>query len=109
MNDEDMLDFLMTSDFEEDYSPSDMKSMLKKYRYFYRILHGKMNLIKIESESEIENLKSTIENREGIIFSLEVDRATLQNEVSALKSRSLTWKERIKGKIIPEDENKRVR
>ena len=41
LTDVEILDFLMTSDFEENFSPDELKYLLLKWRYFYRILHGK--------------------------------------------------------------------
>ena len=34
LTDEEILDFLMTSDFEDSYSPDELKYLLLKWRYF---------------------------------------------------------------------------
>ena len=41
LTDEEILDFLMTSDFEDSYSPEELKYLLLKWRYFYRLHQGR--------------------------------------------------------------------
>ena len=48
LTDTDILDFLMTSEFEDNYSPEELKYLLTKWRYFYRLSHGKYNRLKDE-------------------------------------------------------------
>ena len=95
LTDEEILDFLMTSDFENEYKNEEFKYLLFKWRYFYRLLHGKVDLIKTDKNFEIEGLKSEIERLK-----------TLNNEILMLKNRKLTLRERLSGKIIQKNENK---
>ena len=60
LKDDEILDFLMTSDFEDDYSPSELKYLLIKWRYFYRLLHGQSDQKIIQFESEIKKLKNNM-------------------------------------------------
>ncbi len=101
LSDEEVLNFLMTSDFNEgSYSPSEWRYLLTKWRYFYRLLNGKSEQIKIYSDgvikrihddndylnNEIANLKATIKEKEDLIESL--------------KNKKLSYRERFSGKII---------
>ena len=38
LNDDDILEYLMTSDFIENHNPEEYKFLLHKFRFFYRIL-----------------------------------------------------------------------
>ena len=44
--DDEILDFLMTSEFEDNYSPDELKYLLQKWRYFYRLFNGKVERYK---------------------------------------------------------------
>ena len=77
-----------------------MSFLLIKFRYFYRILHGKYTLNKSDSELEIKNLKLELESMRKSILSEQIKSAELQNQIDlSLKERKLTWKERWNGKI----------
>jgi len=107
LNDEDALDMLMTSEFEEKYSPMEYKSMLLKWRYFYRILFSRMERMKGDRDFEIEKLKEQIGSSEAKAFRYEAISMQRQEIITRMKGRKLTWKERITGKIIiQEDEDK---
>lgn len=106
LNDEEILDFLMTSDFEQDYKPEELKYLLIKWRYFYRLLHGRVESVRRESESEISKLKQELEENKKILTKTQIDFSKKINLIDSFKSRKLTLKERIKGKIIiNENEN----
>jgi len=107
LKDEEIMNFLMTSEFEDDYKPEELKYLLFKWRYFYRILHGKHELIKCDSEHIISKLKDENEFKDLKIFELQKNIADKENILNNLKSRKLTYKERLSGKIIiKDDENK---
>lgn len=106
LNDEEILDFLMTSDFEQDYKPEELKYLLIKWRYFYRLLHGRVESVRRESESEISKLKQELEENKKILTKTQIDFSKKIDLIDSFKSRNLTLKERIKGKIIiNENEN----
>jgi hypothetical protein len=108
LSDEDALDILMTSDFDDNYSPKEMKEMLLKYRYFYRILHSRHERISSDKNFEIERLSDKISTLENSVTSLQVDMIGQADEIISLKSRKLSWKERFTGKIITNDEDKGI-
>jgi hypothetical protein len=106
LNDNEILDFLMTSEFEDDYSPEELKYLLVKWRYFYRLLSGSSETNKVDLEFQIKKLSEKIDLLNNNITTQQVEIATRENKINELRSRKLTWKERISGKIIPnENEN----
>ncbi len=106
LKDDEILDFLMTSDFEDDYSPSELKYLLIKWRYFYRLLHGQSDQKIIQFESEIKKLKESVEQSKIDAIKYQNQIASKQNIIDSLKNRDLTLKERFTGKIITnENEN----
>lgn len=110
LNDEDILNFLMTSEFTEgDYSPSEFRYLLTKWRYFHRYFQGRNEQNKISLESTIKRLEEELENTKKNEYNAQVKVADRDNLIDSLKSRKLTWKERWSGKIIlTEDENRKV-
>lgn len=106
LNDKEILEFLMTSDFEDDYSPSELKYLLIKWRYFYRLKCG-------QSDRQLEKSEFEIKKLEDFNSSLSTESQKLKNQIEekenlikVLKNRNLTWKERLSGKIIiKENEN----
>ena len=107
LNDEEILNLLMTSEFENDLSPMEFKFLLKKWRFFYRILHGRMDRLKDDLNYNIDMLKGEVEGLKRQNYLVMVESAQRQDLIDILKNRKLTWKERWTGKIITnEDEDK---
>jgi hypothetical protein len=107
LSDEEILNFLMTSEFEDNYSPDELKYLLLKWRYFYRLFHGKYERLRDDNISDISMLKSEVQTLNNNIINLQVDVASRDNLIDSMKNRKLTWKERLTGKIITkEDEDK---
>jgi hypothetical protein len=105
LDNSEILDFLMTSDFEGDYKPDELKYLLIKWRYFYRLINGKYELIKTDSEFDIKKLKEEIKIKEQNIEKILIENAELKNKINMLKNRELSWKERFTGKIISDNES----
>jgi hypothetical protein len=100
LTDEQILEYLMTSDFIENYSPEEYKLLLFKFRSFYKILYGKHKLYKDDKEFELKNLQSTIDGLRNSLTQEQVKSSNLQNSIDLLASeRKLSWKERWEGKI----------
>ena len=107
LNDEEILNLLMTSEFENNLSPTEFKFLLKKWRFFYRILHGRMDRLKDDLNYNIDMLKGEVEGLKRQNYLVMVESAQRQDLIDILKNRKLTWKERWTGKIITnEDEDK---
>jgi FtsZ-binding cell division protein ZapB len=106
LSDEDILDFLMTSEFIGDFKPDELKYLLLKWRYFYRMQHGRLEVSKADLEKyklDCVELNKLLESERN---SLKSEIANLEDEVHQLKQRKLTWRERLSGKIITiKDEN----
>lgn len=99
LTDEEILEFLMTSDLIENFRPDDYKYLIMKFRNFYKILHGKHQLYKTNSEPLIKNLQSSVDNLTLKVQSSEEQRRLLESEILELKKpRKLSVKERIFGK-----------
>ena len=95
LTDEELFDYLMTSDYIEDMSSDDFRFLLHKWKYFFRIHYSRINGLvdKVsEKDKEIEVLK-------GIIEKLDKDVVLEKHKYECLKNKKLTWKERISGKI----------
>jgi hypothetical protein len=106
LNDEEILELLMSSDFNEDYKPEELKYLLFKWRYFYRILHGKYELEKVDHKGSVNMLKNDISEKDNRINSILYQLREVSDKIDSLRTRKLTLKERISGKIIFNNENK---
>ena len=107
LNNEDILNFLMTSDLEDQsYSQSELKYLYFKWRYFYRILHGNSERLNVEMEGNLKSISDRLKSKEAEVQILQVKLAEKQNIIDGMKNRELSLKERIRGKIILKDENK---
>jgi hypothetical protein len=105
LRDDEILDFLMTSDYHEDYKPSDFKYLLTKFRYFYRIISDRNRNNIYDSEFRENKLKEEIERLKGEISQHQISNAEMQNKLDLMKNKKLTLKERISGKIKFENED----
>jgi hypothetical protein len=109
LSDEDVLNFLMTSEFTDDYSPAELKYLLVKWRYFYRLSQGRNEQIKTKGEGDIQQLENEKEILNNTISQLSFRIIDKDKLINSLKDRKLTIKERWSGKIIlTKDEDKRL-
>ena len=108
LNDEEILNFLMTSDFDGDYSPAELKYLLVKWRYFFRLFQGKNEQSKMSLEDTILKIEEQLEIKKKTEFDLQVELAKKEDMISSIKNRDLTFKERWTGKIIIKDENREI-
>jgi hypothetical protein len=107
IKDYEMLEFLMTSDFEQEYKPDEFRYLLLKWRYFYRILHGKYEINKTDLNHKIKIISDDLKLKENMLINSQKESVTLKDEIHFIKNRKLSLKERLTGKIIiKEDENK---
>jgi hypothetical protein len=73
----------------------------------YRILNGRTELYKTNKEAEINHLNDEIKMLKSQILDSQFRLSEKENQISSLKTRKLSLKERISGKIITkEDESK---
>lgn len=94
LNEKEILDYLMTSDFNEGLTHEESRFLLMKFRSFYRVVHGKNENL----AWEVDRLKKSVAALEEEAARLEADlgSARLAHEQEA--ARPLTWRERITGK-----------
>jgi hypothetical protein len=108
LQDNELLEFLMTSDFSDDYKSEELKYLLHKFKYFYRILHGKNSHLISQKDFEIDNLRSEIEGLKKVILNTQVENAELRNTIDLQPSvKKLTLMERILGKVDLKNNNKK--
>ena len=100
LKDDEILEFLMTSDFEGDYSPTELKYLLTKWRYFYRILNGRSDRDVQKLEGDVQTLESQIRSKDLQIGNLKNEIINKDDIITTMKNRNLTFKERWSGKII---------
>jgi len=96
LTESDILDYLMTSDFNEGLTQEESKFLLLKYRNFYRMAYSKYE----GSKDVIERLKKDILDKEK---ELEIKNESLKNleeDLNREKIRDLSWRERFFGKKI---------
>lgn len=104
-DDKDILDYLMTSDFSEDLSPSECKKLLIKFRYFFRSNYSRNNAMcnEISKLNErIKQLEDNIENKKELLK----ESTTLYDKTV---NRKLSLKEKITGKIEPLEYRRKFR
>ncbi len=100
LSDEEIFQYLMTSDINENLRPEEYKFLIFKFRDFYKILHGRHQLHKIQSERLISDLDSSNKELNNRISEFEISKNLAVNELEAIpKQRKLNLKERITGKI----------
>lgn len=98
-DDKKILDYLMTSDYNDNLSPEELKFLLNKFKYFYRVISAKSMSIEMEKKKfdyEID-LVNTVKNEE--INQLKSSYSDLLNIYRIVTSRKLTLSERWAGKI----------
>jgi len=99
LKDDEILEYLMTSDFLDNHRPDDYKYLLNKFKFFYKILYAKHQNYKIDKEANIKDIISKIDCLEKQIYNEQVKSSGLQNDIDQFKTRKLTLNERFHGKI----------
>ena len=96
LTENDILNYLMTSEFDNGLTQEEAKFLLLKYRSFYRVLYSRYDQLKTTHDERpliIEKLNSKIGE-------LEVCLTNLTSQLESEKNRDLTWKERFFGKKL---------
>jgi hypothetical protein len=97
-NDE-ILEYLMTSDFDEELNKSELKALLIKFREFYRYMYSVKDNKVIDRDFKIKNFEQEITFMKKEIIKLNFNNSELENEKNLLKRRKLSFMERIRGKL----------
>jgi hypothetical protein len=93
LSENDILDYLMTSDFNEGLTHEESKFLLLKYRYFYRMIYSKNENLNFSLDEIKKDIDSTKKENEKLV---EMNKKLLL-ELESEKSRKLSWKERLFG------------
>lgn len=104
--DKDILNFLMTSDFlEDELTPSQLRDLLLKFRWFYRSSHSKQ----ISMGSKIKKLEGKIEKLERDNISLSKELLKRDDRYDSVVNRDLSFKERLSGKIYENKSKRKIK
>lgn len=96
-SEKELINYLMTSDFsDEDFSPEDLIELLKKFRNYYRTKHSLVT----RKDYEIAKLNKKITSYVNSMGVLEKELEMCEFRYERIKSKKLSLKERIKGKIL---------
>lgn len=104
LSEKEVLDYLMTSDFNEGLTPEEYRLLLFQFRNFFRIISGKNELLKTElsgKDREMDELRKDFEKRMNETLT---EKAKVENKIMFNNNRKLTLKERWTGKLIIKDE-----
>lgn len=98
LEDEKILEYLMTSDLNENLKIEEYKYLILKFRNFYKMLYGKHDLYKTNTDIKIKNLSEDVNKLNRDITKTQVEKAEVENKLEQLSiPRKLTWKERWSG------------
>jgi len=94
LDEREIMDYLMTSDFEEGLTRDEFRFLLLKFRSYYRVLHGKN-----ESRGrDIESLSERLSELSGKVDLMSRELLDERERRVAEECRKLTWMERITGR-----------
>jgi len=96
MDDNELFDYLMTSDLHENWSLAELRSMILFFRNKVREIHGS----KIALENEIEQINKKLSFNDRLVVKKEIEREEFEIKYNKLSERKLSFKERFFGKII---------
>jgi hypothetical protein len=99
LTDKEILEFLMTSDFQENLSPDELRFLLLKFRNYYRVSLSKNDLIYSELEVYKKNAQS-IDVFNQKIKELSDQNSNLSDKINTIMNKKLSIKERLFGKIL---------
>lgn len=81
MTDSDLLETLLTSEFDDVQKKDDFKFLLFKFRYFYRNLYSRFTSKSGDLDSMKKILEDKISNLEKELDNLKIKNANLQNQI----------------------------
>lgn len=96
LTDKDIMNYLMTSDFDDGLTSEESKFLLLKYREVYRSLYSRHE----QSKYTLEEMIKKMEDNEKQMSDNNELLKSIQNELKVEKARELTWKERFYGKKL---------
>jgi predicted RNase H-like nuclease (RuvC/YqgF family) len=99
-NNHQLLDFLLTADFnkENGYSYSELLEFLNAYKYNYRVQDIEKSNLKRDLKDSEKELKQLLDRTKVLESRIEIQEKQIKNLKSTL-NRKLTFWERIKGQF----------
>jgi len=95
MSDEELFEYLMTSDLVENWNIGELRKMIIFFRNKVRSIHNSKKVL----DYKIDELEKAIEYQKRLALKKEIERKEWENKYIKLKSRKLSFKERLFGKI----------
>jgi len=100
ISNEELFEYLMTADFNENHRPEEWKFLLLKFREFYKNLRGNNQLLIGDLNFKTKNLEKEISALKSNLQNQQIKSTDLENKIDFIKrKRKLTFKERLKGEI----------
>lgn len=100
LTEEQILDYLMTSEFDEGLTPEEYKFLLQKFRNFYRVVSCSITLYQDRMQSAINESEKIKSDYEIKVMEFNNEKSELINKLDKILNKKLTFKERLLGKII---------
>ena len=100
LTDKEILEFLMTSDFQENLSPDELRFLLLKFRNYYRVVSSKNELLISDLEIFRKNAQSIDALNNEKIKHLSDENSNISRKLNTIMNKKLSFKERIFGKIF---------
>src|ERR1035438_4914472 len=94
LTEKEILDYLMSSDFNEGLTPDEFKLLLIKFRNFYRVLYSKCENFKEDSDFKSKKIQEIVDDHIKKIDQLSTEKANIENQLHFTQNKNLSWKER---------------
>lgn len=105
LSEEEIINYLLTSEFNDGLTPDEFRFLLINFRNFFRVQVGKNDRLTNELIYSKKEKQDIIIEKNKLIDKILSEKAVIEDQFNFIKSRNLSWLERIKGKIIIKDEN----
>lgn len=100
LSDEEIFEYLFTSDYSEISNLEDSKYLLDKYKKFIRIMKSKKDKAENENIKLKEFFTKKEVNNNRYIKQLKVEKRNIEDMYNFLLTKRLSLLERLRGKII---------
>ncbi len=100
LQEQEILDYIMTSEFTEGLTPDEFTFLLIRLRNYYRISTGKNDHLKNELDIKKREILELKDEHSNSINRIMKEKAEVEDKLSFLNNRKLSFKERITGKLI---------
>lgn len=99
MKEEDILDYLMSSEFNEGMSDQESQFLLLKFRQHYRLLVSKSEQMKYRLDEVEKKMSEVVPMLEKMIGDKDIELTQMDANYKKQLNRKLTLGERFSGKI----------